>query len=170
VDRAAAFEAKERGRGAARKGSRWGAILASVLRNQDLVVQTDRVDRADLPVVPIPPDWVIEGNPRAGVKLLTQAGDGGLDAVVWECTAGKFHWYFAGDEFVHILEGEVAISDEHGQGTRVLKAGDVAFFPSGLRSIWQVDTYVKKLALRRDNEVGLLFRARRKLGKLLGAR
>jgi hypothetical protein len=146
------------------------SLLARALRNEELVVQTDKVDRTDLPQVPIPPDWVIAGKPQARVKRLTAAADGGLDSVLWDSTAGTFYWYFATDEFVHILEGEVAVSDEDGQGTRVLRVGDVAYFPAGKRCIWHVENYVRKLALRRDNEVGLLFRARRKLGKLLGSK
>jgi uncharacterized cupin superfamily protein len=131
-------------------------------------VQTSHVFHDDLSFSPIPAEWVLEGKPQARAKDVVQANEDGLRVAIWDCSAGKFRWYFNGDEFVHILEGSVTVSDEHGR-TRTLKPGDVAYFQAGVHSVWQVDKYVKKLALVRDNSPSLAWRARRKLGQLYGA-
>lgn len=138
--------------------------------SEKLEMQTESIAHDDLTSAPIPSDWVLEGKPEARVKHLAKADDDGLAAALWDCTAGKFNWFFVGDEFVHILEGEVTVSNEDGSNKRVLRPGDVAYFPAGMHSIWHVEKYVKKIALFRDNHVGVVFRARRKLGQLLSAK
>jgi uncharacterized protein len=147
-----------------------GLTLAPACGNEQHAVQTSHVAYTDLTSAPIPSDWVLEGKPEARVKHLAKATDDGLAVALWDCTAGKFNWFFQGDEFVHILEGEVTISNEDGSDKRVLKPGDVAYFIAGTHSIWQVDKYVKKVALFRDNHVGLVWKARNKLGQLFSAR
>jgi uncharacterized cupin superfamily protein len=132
-------------------------------------MQSSHVFHDDLADAPIPPEWVLEGAPKARMKDVAQANDEGLRVALWDCSAGKFNWYFNTDEFVHILEGGVTVTDERG-GTRALKPGDVAYFPAGMRSVWHVEKYVKKLAVLRDNEPSLVWRARRKLGELLSSR
>ena len=68
--------------------------------------------------------------------------------MIWDCTAGKFRWYFGVDETVHILEGEVTVSDDGGN-TRTLRAGDIGFFPAGTWMTWRVEKYVRKVAFLR---------------------
>ena len=64
---------------------------------------------ADLPPMPIDLAWIQEGTPTACGAVLTQSQDKLLSSGFWSCTAGKFQWVFAWDEFVCILEGEVTI-------------------------------------------------------------
>ncbi|MGC4087547.1 MAG: cupin domain-containing protein [Polyangiaceae bacterium] len=98
---------------------------------------------AELEASPICADHVLEGAPFARAKLLGESGDGGASFGVWTCTPGRFRWYFAADETVHILEGEVTVrvNDEE----RPLTAGSVAFFPIGTWSEWTVTRYVRKI-------------------------
>jgi hypothetical protein len=52
------------------------------------------------------------------------------------------------DETVYLLEGSVIIEDGAG-GPRRLEAGAAAFFPSGSRAVWRVESYVRKVAFCR---------------------
>jgi uncharacterized cupin superfamily protein len=107
---------------------------------------------ADVELAPNPicPDWIIEGAPRASAKRLAQSTDGTASVVAWSCTAGRFNWHYGVDETVHIVSGEVFVTDHRGQ-VRRLGPGDVAFFPAGTRSVWHVPEQVKKLAVCRHS-------------------
>ncbi|HEY8571426.1 cupin domain-containing protein [Phenylobacterium sp.] len=107
-----------------------------------------RLEDARLEPAPIRPEWVMEGQPLARSAELSRSPDGTALTALWDCTAGTFNWFFAGDETVHILEGEVLVSGD--DGVRTLKAGDVALFPAGTWSTWRVPQYVKKVAFCRD--------------------
>lgn len=106
------------------------------------------IDAVRLEPAPIRAEWIRAGAPDARCSVLSRAADGTALTAVWDCTAGEFDWHFAGDEWVHILEGEVVVDD--GSGPRSLRPGDVALFPAGSVSRWRVPTYVKKLAFCRD--------------------
>lgn len=147
-----------------------GAVLVAAGSAAPLDVQTASITERELTPSPIPASWVLEGRPQARIKHLAAAHDGGLSAALWDCTEGKFKWFFEGGEFVHILEGQVTIENEDGSGRRVLGPGDVAYFPAGSESIWTVNGYVKKLALFRDNKVGLAGRVARRVRRALASR
>ena len=57
------------------------------------------------------------------------------------------------DEFLHIISGEVFVTDEKGNSRR-LGPGDMALFPAGGHSIWHVPREVKKLAICRQHMPG----------------
>ncbi len=105
----------------------------------------------ELPPMPIDPAWIEEGTPAARGTVLMQSQDKLLSSGFWSCTAGKFKWIFAWDEFVQILEGEVTIREEGG-ATHTLKAGDVAHFPRGLTTHWHVPKFVQKFFTLRTPE------------------
>ena len=96
----------------------------------------------------IRPDWIVEGNPQMRSQRLLQSADGTTSVFVWSCTAGRFNWYYRVDETLHILSGEVFVTDHNGE-VRRLGPGDVAFFPAGSRSLWHVPMEVKKFAVCR---------------------
>jgi hypothetical protein len=50
---------------------------------------------------------------------------------------------------VHIIAGEVIVTDENGREHR-LGPGDSAFFPAGSRSTWHVPVAVRKVAVCRQ--------------------
>ena len=100
---------------------------------------------------PIDPDWIIEGTPIARGNVFLQSEDQKVSYGGWECTAGKFHWVFGWDEFVQILEGEATIQEESGK-TVTLRRGDLAHFPKGMKSVWTVPNYVRKVFTLRTDE------------------
>ncbi len=67
---------------------------------------------------------------------------------MWDCSKGKFNWYYDFDETVHFIEGSVTIEDGHGPA-RTLGPGDVIFFPAGSHAVWTVHDYIRKVAFCR---------------------
>ncbi len=105
-------------------------------------------DRMKMEPLPINPDWIISGQPQARIARHSRSADEWSETAVWDCTAGTFNWHFGWDETVTILEGEVEVTSENGI-VRILKAGDIAYFAAGSRAVWQIDTYVRKIAFLR---------------------
>lgn len=94
---------------------------------------------------PIPRQWILEGNPTARRKLLVGSSDGMASTHMWDCTAGRFNWYYGADEIIHVLEGSVLVEDDAGE-RRQLGAGDTFLFPAGSRFHWTVPHYIRKIA------------------------
>jgi len=118
---------------------------------------------------PIEPGWVVEGNPEARAKELARSDDGTSVVVAWSCTAGRFHWHYSVDETVHLISGEVFITNEDGVERRLVP-GDMAFFPAGSSSIWRVPSSVRKLAVCRHTlpqPLGFALRAWRRMIAIL---
>ena len=99
--------------------------------------------------VAINPDWVIEGNPVTHNKVLSTSADGAATTLFWDCTAGRFNWFYDVDETVYVLEGSVTIKNQQGL-TRRVSAGDWVFFPKGSYAEWTVHQYVRKVAFCRS--------------------
>jgi len=109
---------------------------------------------------PIRPDWVIEGDPQVHSKCVARSADGASSVMAWASTAGRFVWCYKVDEMLHIISGEVFVTDDHG-AVRRLGPGDMAFFRAGARSIWHVPHAVRKVAMCRHampRPFGLLLR------------
>jgi hypothetical protein len=102
----------------------------------------------DLPADPIRPEWIIEGSPQVYSKRVAESADGTSSVMVWSCTAGRFNWYYSVEETLHIISGEVFVTNERGE-IRRLGPGDMAFFPAGSRSTWHVPHAVRKIAVCR---------------------
>lgn len=111
---------------------------------------TQHVEKCEFTDAPIPPEWVREGTPRARSGSIAMSPDQLYSVGVWDCTAGRFEWTFYCDETVHILEGSVEVQARGASGKKTLQAGDVAYFPKGLVTEWNVTTYVRKLAVYRS--------------------
>ena len=97
---------------------------------------------------PIRPDWILEGSPLARHKVLSSSADGTASTLIWDCTAGRFNWFYDIDETVFVLEGGVVLRDVAGTARR-LGAGDSVFFPAGARAEWTVESYIRKIAFCR---------------------
>lgn len=97
---------------------------------------------------PIQSSWILDGKPHARLELLSSSADGTASTYFWDCTAGRFNWFYSFDETFHILEGEVTLKYPSGALRRVT-AGDTVFFPAGSSAEWTVDNYVRKLAFCR---------------------
>jgi uncharacterized protein len=104
--------------------------------------------KMDLDPAPINPEWIIEGSPVTRNKLVSSSADGNASTWLWDCTAGKFNWFYGCDETVYLIAGSVSIKESAG-GTRHLKAGDTVFFPAGSSAEWHVQRYVRKVAFLR---------------------
>ncbi len=115
---------------------------------QTISIEGARALRHDaLGLVPaaIPHGWILEGNPVARHKRLAGSSDRLASAFMWDCTGGRFNWYYDEDEIAHVLEGSAVIEDAAGV-RRALQAGDTFLFPAGSRYQWTVPGYIRKLA------------------------
>lgn len=97
---------------------------------------------------PIHPNWILEGNPVARNKVLSSSRDGTASTLIWDCTAGRFNWFYDVDETVYVIEGSVTVKDPGGVSRKV-GAGDTVFFPAGSRAEWTVEKYIRKVAFCR---------------------
>jgi uncharacterized protein len=106
------------------------------------------VARLGMTPSPIYGDWILEGTPVARNSVLSSSADGAASTVMWDCTAGRFNWFYDGEETIYVIEGSVIIKDGAGVGRR-LSAGDTIFFPAGSRAEWHVENYIRKIAFCR---------------------
>ena len=120
-------------------------------------------EASDLSVIPAA--WVISGEPQVRLRLINQSTDTFVSTFVWSCTAGRFHWHFSADETVHVLEGEVLVTDDAGREYRLLP-GSIALFRAGSHSIWHVPNFVKKMAVVYEPPPRFVSHALRALRKL----
>ena len=117
---------------------------------------------------PIEPSWIIEGKPDARWCVLSQSADGLASTMVWECSAGKFNWYYDFDETVLILEGSIVLESDTLPSKRY-EAGDVIFFRDGAHARWHIEDRVRKLAFCRKTQpvwLGFALRVVLKLKKI----
>ena len=114
---------------------------------------------------PIEPSWIIEGNPVAQSSVLSTSADGSASTIVWECSEGKFNWYYDVDETILILEGSIVLESDTMRPTRY-GAGDVVFFKHGAHARWHVEGRVRKLAFCRTTQPFLFSFALRAINKI----
>ena len=120
---------------------------------------------------PIEPSWIIEGNPQAQCSVLSKSADGLASTMVWQCTEGKFNWYYDFDETILILEGGIVLESDTMAPTRY-GPGDVIFFKDGAHARWHVESHVKKLAFCRKTQpvwLGFALRVFLKLRKMFSS-
>jgi uncharacterized protein len=94
---------------------------------------------------PIPQEWILEGNPTARRRRLVGSSDNMASTHMWDCTAGRFNWYYPADEVIYVVEGSVVVEDAAGVRRR-LGAGDTYLFPAGSHYHWTVSHYIRKIA------------------------
>jgi uncharacterized protein len=114
---------------------------------------------------PIERSWIIEGDPVAELSILSRSADFRAWTVVWQCSAGKFHWYYDIDETILILDGAIVIEAD-GMPPARYQRGDVIFFKEGAHAIWHVEDHVRKLAFCRKANPALLNFIVRALSKI----
>jgi uncharacterized protein len=100
---------------------------------------------------PIEPSWIVEGNPIAQTALISKSADGLAWTVVWQCSEGKFNWYYDVDESLLILEGSIVLESDTMPPTRY-GPGDTIFFGNGAHARWHVEGRVRKLAFCRKTQ------------------
>src|ERR1700730_13836685 len=119
----------------------------------------------NLTPAPIEPPRIMEGNPVAQNCVLSKSADGLALTLVWECSKGKFNWYYDVDETILILEGAIVLESDTMRPTRY-GPGDVIFFKDGAHARWHVEGRVKKLAFCRKTQPDLLGFALRVVSKI----
>jgi uncharacterized cupin superfamily protein len=97
---------------------------------------------AQLEPFPVPAEWVIEGNPEGRAAILWRSEDGKHANGIWECTPGTFSWTHT-DETATLVTGRVTVTLPGGEAIE-LAAGDLAFFPEGMTTRWQIHETVRK--------------------------
>jgi uncharacterized cupin superfamily protein len=112
----------------------------------DFIQTADRTSK--LKPSPIEPSWIVEGNPVAQSSLISKSPDGLAWTVVWQCSEGKFNWYYDMDESLLILEGSIVLESDTMPPTRY-GPGDTIFFRDGVHARWHVEDRVRKLAFCR---------------------
>ncbi len=84
--------------------------------------------------------FIVEGTQAGEIRWLRTEGSSGnaLAAGLWRSEPGTYDYVFPGDETFHVVCGAVAI-DLPGRGETIeLRAGDIASFDAGTRSVWNV--------------------------------
>lgn len=133
------------------------------------LIETNELATVKLTPRPIEPSWIIEGNPVAQCCVLSKSEDGLASTMVWECSEGRFNWYYDFDETVVILEGSIVLEGDTMPATRY-GAGDVIFFRDGAHARWHVESRVRKLAFCRKTQpawLGFALRVFLKLRKII---
>ena len=93
---------------------------------------------------PLPPASLVEGDPRATVHWARKSAEPAYYAGLWTAEPSTFDFTFEMHETAHVLEGHVVVSQKGGP-TLDLRAGDVATFPKGAVTRWQVKERLKKV-------------------------
>ena len=106
------------------------------------------IGAVDLNPAPINQSWILEGEPMARNKLVSMSADGNASTWMWDCTAGKFNWFYDIDETVYVIEGSVIIK-EGDREPQLVSAGDTIFFHKGSSAEWTVQKYIRKVAFLR---------------------
>lgn len=115
-------------------------------------LQTTSTSVGELQDMPIDPSWIKEGNPVARGTVVSQSEDKKVSSGLWSCEPGKFEWIFSWDEFVHVMEGEVDITEEETGNMITLRSGDMTHFPRGMKTYWNVKQAVRKFFVIRTPE------------------
>jgi uncharacterized cupin superfamily protein len=72
---------------------------------------------------------------------------GKLDACLWRSDPATYDYLFGGDEAFHVVEGAATV-ELLDTGERIeLRAGDVAHFRAGTRSVWTITQPFKKFTV-----------------------
>jgi uncharacterized cupin superfamily protein len=114
---------------------------------------------------PIPEEWILSGHPMARSRRLAGGGDRASTVVVWDCTAGRFHWHYTQDETTMVVSGDAYLISENGE-ERHFGPGDVGFFPAGTDCAWRIAEHFRKVALLQNKmwwPLALCLRAWKKL-------
>jgi uncharacterized protein len=98
--------------------------------------------------VPVPVEGVLEGEANVRVHWLRESasGEGTLLAGLLRADPSRIAYVFPGDETFLLLKGEVDIELETGETVSV-RAGDMASFPRGLKSIWDIKSTMEKFVV-----------------------
>jgi uncharacterized cupin superfamily protein len=93
---------------------------------------------------PLPPHSIVSGAPAARVRWARVQEQPPYYAGVWTVEPCAFDYTFELTETAHILEGRVVVSQKDGPRLE-LGPGDLATFPKGAVTRWDVRERLKKV-------------------------
>jgi uncharacterized protein len=90
-----------------------------------------------------------DGRTIGDAEWLRRRSDGTFShtAMLWRCDPMTFDYDFSGDESFLVISGIVRIALKDGGETIELRAGDVASFQKGTRSVWTIVERVEKFTV-----------------------
>jgi uncharacterized cupin superfamily protein len=100
--------------------------------------------------------------------ILSTSADGTASTIIWQCTEGRFNWYYDIDETIMIMEGSIVLESD-GMPPKRYGVGDVIFFRDGAHAKWHVEGHVKKIAFCRKTNpavIGFMIRVVNKLKRM----
>ena len=101
------------------------------------------ISSADLTSWPLPPEWVLAGDPAPAGAVLSRSDDSRIIRGVWECTPGTFRWVFGYDETLVVVAGRATVELDTGD-TVELEPGVLAFFGRDHEATWTVHETLRK--------------------------
>src|ERR1700723_2216747 len=104
-------------------------VVASSCMANDCSI-TFGTSKTNLVSNPINAGWILDGQPQARIELLSTSADGTASTHFWDCTAGRFNWFYSFDETFSIVEGELSLKGPKGTSRRV-GPRETDFFPKG---------------------------------------
>jgi len=92
------------------------------------------------------PERLVRGNPLRSTFSHYADPHGMVDAGLWHCEPGAWRIDFAAtrNEFFHVLEGRIRITDAAGKA-REFGPGAACLIPSGFKGLFEVLEPVKKI-------------------------
>jgi uncharacterized cupin superfamily protein len=109
-------------------------------------IASTRVDAERWEPYPLPAATIVAGDPAARVHWARVSGPGEPPyyAGVWTAEPSTFDFVFELNETAVILEGDLVVTQQGGP-TLHLRPGDVATFPRGARTRWEIRSRLKKV-------------------------
>src|SRR3954453_13650882 len=94
-------------------------------------IELDRIEQVNRTGYPAPYNEDVKGRWYRRLSPATGLTDFGVSHVVLKPGAwsSQRHWHDGEDEFVVVLQGELTLVED--EGSKVLRAGDLAAFPKG---------------------------------------
>ena len=88
--------------------------------------------------------WTIQdGKPKMKTWILNTSNDGSMISGYWEATPGTYYAVNSEYEFVHLLEGKVIITPDHGDSI-LLVAGETFVVEANFKGTWEIIQMVRK--------------------------
>jgi uncharacterized cupin superfamily protein len=97
------------------------------------------------PIVTDLDGWTpVDGSPSMKTWIEHKTDDGKLLTGFWEAMPGTYRVVYAADEFIHMFEGKVTLSEDNGP-TRQFSAGDSFQIPKGFTGLWKTEERIRKV-------------------------
>ena len=117
--------------------------MSAVLATRLPAAEKLHVPDAVLESWPLAPELIVQGAPEASGRILSSSEDGRMVRGIWASTPGGFRWDWTCDETVTVLSGRASVSLSDGRFVE-LAPGDMAFFETGLSSVWTIHEPFRK--------------------------